>query len=166
MQIGQVVIADAGPVIALSRIGLLPLLPQSFSSIVITETVRDELLTGSFAGQVEIQTALQTWLQAKQVSTQQLALANSSLDPGERSSIALCLQLPGSLLIVDDMQGRKEAQALGLAFTGLVGVMLRAHQRGLLPKLQRAFESLKQCNYFLSERLIEQVLRQTGELAA
>ncbi len=161
----QAVISDAGPVIALSRIGLLAVLPQSFTKILITETVRDELLNaGDFVGQNDIQQALESWLQVEKVQPQQLALANASLDPGERSSIALCLQLPGSLLIVDDLQGRREAQALGLDFTGLVGVLLRAHQRGLLPQLQPAFKSLKEQNYFLSDKLIERVLRQTGEM--
>ncbi len=163
----QAVISDAGPVIALSRIGLLAVLPQSFNRLLITETVRDELISaGGFVGQSEIQAALQTWLLVEKVKPEQLSLANASLDPGERSSIALCMQLPGSLLIVDDMQGRKEAQALGLNFTGLVGVLLRAHQRGLLTHLQPAFDSLKKQNYFLSDRLIVQVLRQTGELPA
>jgi uncharacterized protein len=163
----QAVISDAGPVIALSRIGLLAVLPQSFNKLLMTETVRDELIhAGSFVGQSEIKVALQTWLHVEKVKPEPLALANASLDSGERSSIALCMQLPGSLLIVDDLQGRKEAQALGLNFTGLVGVLLRAHQRGLLPNLKPAFLLLKQQNYFLSDRLIEQVLHQTGELSA
>lgn len=39
------IIADAGPLIALSRIGRLALLEQVFGEVWITETVRHELLT-------------------------------------------------------------------------------------------------------------------------
>lgn len=161
----QVVIADAGPVIALSRIGMLTLLQQSFTKIWITETVRDELLfSGQFLGQNEIQVAIQSWMDVKEVSAAQLAQINASLDAGERSSIALCMQMAGSLLIVDDLQGRNEASALGLDFTGLVGVLLRAYRLGLLKILQPALLGLEQQNYFLSKRLVEQVLRETGEI--
>ena len=38
-----VVIADAGPLIALSRIGKLELLQQIFQQVTITNTVRDEM---------------------------------------------------------------------------------------------------------------------------
>jgi len=40
----KTVIADAGPIIALSRIDKLELLKQIFQQVVITETVRDEIL--------------------------------------------------------------------------------------------------------------------------
>lgn len=48
----NVVIADAGPLIALARIRLLSLLQDLFGRVCITTTVRDEILpaTGDFPG--------------------------------------------------------------------------------------------------------------------
>ncbi len=59
----RLIIADAGPLIVLSRVKKLDLLRQVFGQVCITDTVRDELLAGGvFPGQAEIQAALADWV--------------------------------------------------------------------------------------------------------
>jgi predicted nucleic acid-binding protein len=55
----RVVIADAGPLIAVSRVGVLHLLPSMFGEVWITDAVRKEVCdAGAFPGQDLILAAL------------------------------------------------------------------------------------------------------------
>jgi predicted nucleic acid-binding protein len=51
---------------------------------------------------------------------------------GEREAIVLAQQTTGSLLIIDDGEGREEARRRGLRITGLLGVIRDAALRGFL----------------------------------
>jgi uncharacterized protein len=166
----SVVVAEAGPLIGLSRVGLLSLLPDLYGSITITQAVHDEILAqpvkGKFAGQIELHAALQTWLK---VDTQHLPVVDSlvarnpHLGAGEWSSICLCMQLSDALLIVDDKAAREEAAFRGLEITGLLGVLLLAHERKRTPQLKPVLTQLSQQGYFLGQRLTELALKRTGE---
>lgn len=162
----RVVIADAGPVIALSRMGRLNLLAQLFKTVWITAVVQAELLAQpvtAFAGQTDIQAALASWIQVQSDLGPEFEPLCAALDAGEYSSIRLCLRYPSSLLVIDDRAGRLEAKAQKLDYTGLIGVLLRAHEKRLIPALQPVLLELKAQNYFLSDALIAQVLAQVGE---
>ncbi len=162
----QVVIADAGPIIALSRMGRLGLLAQLFKTVWITQMVMDELQAQpitAFAGQTDIQSALAQWLQVQSDLGAEFEPISATLEAGELSSIRLCLKHPGSLLVVDDQAGRLEAAAQKLNFTGLVGLLLRAHERGFVNALHPVLLELKAQNYFLSDALIAQVLALAGQ---
>jgi predicted nucleic acid-binding protein len=162
----QVVIADAGPIIALSRMGRLGLLAQLFKTVWITQVVMDELQAQpitAFAGQTDIEAALADWLTVQSDLGAEFEPISATLDPGERSSIRLCLAHPGSLLVVDDQAGRLEAAAQKLNYTGLVGLLLRAHERGFIADLRSVLLELKAQNYFLSDALIAHVLALAGQ---
>ena len=48
------------------------------------------------------------------------------MDAGEASAIALASELQPSLLIIDDLKGRKLAEQLHLTYTGTLGICLKA----------------------------------------
>lgn len=166
----HVVVADAGPLIGLSRVGLLSLLPDLYGTITITQAVHDEILaqpaSRTFEGQLELHAALSNWLR---FDAQQLPVANRlmarnpHLGAGEWSSICLCMHLGDSLLIVDDKAAREEATFRGVAITGLLGVLLLAHERKRLLQLKPVLHQLAEQGYFLGQRLTELVLKRTGE---
>ena len=61
---------------------------------------------------------------------------------GEAEAIALATELPHSLLLLDDADGRETALQLGLDFTGTVGVLLRAKREGKLLALKPVLDRL------------------------
>jgi predicted nucleic acid-binding protein len=166
----RVVVADAGPLIGLSRVGLLSLLPDLYGTITITQAVHDEILAQpagrKFEDQAQLRAALSDWLK---LDAQQLPLIpglisrNPHLGAGEWSSICLCIQLGTSLLIVDDKAAREEAAFRGIAITGLLGVLLLAHERKLIPQFKPVLHKLAEQGYFLGQRLTELALKRTGE---
>ena len=158
------IIADAGPLIVLSRIGRLNLLPQVFGEVWVTDVVRHELLgQGAFPGQAEIAAALEHWLHSAPVDLNNWHTINSDIDPGEASSICLAERYPNSLLVIDDKAGRVEAQARGLRYIGLAGVLRRAKQVRLIDDVRPLLEALRGAGYFLSDAIMSEILRSVGE---
>jgi len=54
------------------------------------------------------------------------------LDPGEEAAISLAREVKADLVLMDDRDGRKAASARGLAVIGLLGILERADERGLM----------------------------------
>jgi predicted nucleic acid-binding protein len=86
------------------------------------------------------------------------------LDLGEREAIALAQMTPGSLLIIDDGDGREEARRRGLRITGLLGVIRDAALRGFLD-FDDAIQKLRNTDFRLSPEVEALVRRQYREQA-
>ena len=161
----RLIVADAGPLIVLSKLGELALLPRVFGRVCITQVVHAELLVGgSFPGQGAIAEALSDWLHVEQVDLGSWAPHNPDIDPGEASSICLAERHADSLLIIDDKAGRQEAAARGLRFIGLVGVLREARVRGFIPQLRPLLDGLREAGYYLSDELTRRVLATVDEV--
>ena len=148
----RLIVADAGPLIVLSKLGELALLPRVFGRVCITQVVHAE--------------ALPDWLHVDQVDLGSWAPLNPDIDPGEASSICLAERHADSLLIIDDKTGRQEAAARGLRFIGLVGVLREARVRGFIPQLRPLLDGLREAGYYLSDELTRRVLATVGEREA
>lgn len=160
----RLIIADAGPLIVLSRVGGLGLLRQVFGQVCITDAVRDELFEGgNFAGQAEIEAALGDWIDVVTVDIGTWEPANPDLGAGEVSSLYLASHSPGSLLILDDAAARREADWRGLSYVGLIGVVLEAKRNGFISEAEPLLRSLQKAGYYLSERLLDKALAAVGE---
>ena len=114
-------------------------------------------------GQAEIAAALEHWLHSAPVDLNNWHTINSDIDPGEASSICLAERYPNSLLVIDDKAGRVEAQARGLRYIGLAGVLRRAKQVGLIDDVRPLLEALRGAGYFLSDAIMREILRSVGE---
>ncbi len=104
----QVIISDTSCLIVLSNIGELDLLHRLYGQVATTPDVASEY------GE-----ELPDWVMlipVQDISRQQLI--EMQLDKGESSAIALALEIPDSLIILDDYKARKFAQRLGLTVTG------------------------------------------------
>ena len=86
------------------------------------------------------------------------------LDLGEREAIVLAQRTPGSLLIIDDGEGREEARRRGLRITGLLGVIRDAALRGFLD-FDEALQKLRNTDFRLSPEVEDLVRRQYREQA-
>lgn len=171
----RIVIADAGPLIALARIGHIELLHTLFGSVSVTSIVADEVLHGGDfpEGSVLSQTIAQPWLQRVNVDdltslNQAKSLMNLyQIDPGQASSMVLAQQARAqgdqALLVMDDLRGRSAAQHARLPVVGTTGVLLLAKRQGQVSHVKPLLLDLRQNGYFLSQRLIDSALQQAGE---
>lgn len=161
----SVVIADAGPLIALSRIDALDLLHGLFSQVLVTEEVRDEALPAAdYPGKAIIAQAFKAgWLVCPGPFETSWLPTNPGLDAGECSAIAAALKMPGCLLIIDDRAGRAEAKSHRIAIIGTAAVVGLAKLQGLIPAARPILERLRPAGYFIHPRIIEAVLKDVGE---
>lgn len=149
----KVVIADTSCFILLDKIEALYLLHQLFTEIITSAKVVDEF------GK-----SLPEWIKVQEVKNQNfLNELLLEIDAGEASAIALAKEIQPSLLIIDDLKGRKLAEQLHLIYTGTLGVLLKAKQTGIISSLQLYFKKIKKTNFHISHQLLDDILKGAGE---
>ncbi len=161
-----VIIADAGPIIALSRIGQLDLLQNIFQQITITPIVRDEILDNQHnKGKASVVNAISDgWIIVKTVVLNGWKPINSGVDDGEASSIYLALQALGqSLLIIDDQAGRAEANYQKVTLIGTAAIIALAEIQGHISSARSTLNDLRKSGYYIGDAIIEAVLRDLTE---
>ncbi|GHT16310.1 DUF3368 domain-containing protein [Planctomycetales bacterium] len=154
MHFPKIIISDASCLVNLERIQAIPILEKVCGSVIITEEVA-----------LEFGKPIPDWIDIHKASvytTQELQEAG--LDLGESSSISLALELRDDcLLILDDLAARVVAAQQNLKFTGLLGILLRAKERGIIKEIKLYVEQLKKAGFRLSDKVIQDVLREAGE---
>lgn len=145
---------------ALAAIGQLELLRSLFDEVVIPEAVNREL-----AYKNPTLLPLPSWLRSQRASNQDLVSSLlAEIDLGEAEAIALVIELNADLLLIDERIGRKVAQQRGLAYTGLVGVLIEAKRRGYLPAVRPLLDDLfTKAGFRISLRLRKHTLTLAGE---
>lgn len=161
----SVVIADAGPLIALSHLQKLDLLQGVFGDVLITPVIREKLLpVGDYPGKDLLLAAMESgWLRIVDAPSSDWRSLCPGVDAGEASAIHLACELKDALLIIDDRAGRAEASARDLRFTGTAAVIGMAKLKGLIPAASPILDALRDSGYRLSDAVIQAVLKDIGE---
>jgi predicted nucleic acid-binding protein len=158
-----VIVSDTSPVRALEFLNHLNLLTALFDQVFIPPAVQNELLLprARFRS-IDIQQIPGAILRSPLNGTRVQQLLRE-LQPGEAEAIALAEEL-GADLLIDEMAGRIVAARLGLHITGVVGLLVEARKRELIPTVLPLLERLRnELGFFLSSKLIDDVRRDTGE---
>ncbi len=85
------------------------------------------------------------------------------LDLGEASAIALALEKEECLLIIDELKGRQEARQLGLNYTGTLGILITAKEKGLIKSVTEIIQEIENTDFRIDEKLINEVKKRSGE---
>ena len=153
----MLVIADASPLHYLVLIEAISILPTLFGRILIPQAVTEELQHPKTPLPVRVWlTPPPAWLEIHRVSdASDTTLAH--VDTGEQEVIMLAQELGAGLLLMDDWEGRQEAQRRALTVTGTLGVLERAAAQGLLD-LPTILARLQTTNFYLSVTLVRDLL--------
>ena len=160
----QIVVADAGPLIALARTGHLPLLKHLFKRVLIPKAVADELeLASDKPGARALAQAIapRSWLVVKPVRGDDPL--ESALGRGEREAILLASR-EDALLLMDDRKGRRAARSAGVRVIGTGRVLIAAKRKGLLQSVSPVLDELVEVGYRLSDALVQRLRELAGEL--
>ncbi len=150
----KTILSDTSCLILLEKIGELDLLQQVFGEITVTQVIADEYgLT------------IPNWISIQNPIDQKYqTVLEASVDKGEASAIALAIELADCLLIIDDLKGRKLADAIGIKITGTFGVILEAKLSGKINSVKPLLAKIKQTNFRLSDKLEKQILTNANEI--
>ena len=156
----MIVVGDSSVFIALERIGALPLLPALFGGVHIPDAVWHEL----FEARRGPGFSPPPWLVRHTLAPSSIVPpAAVGLDAGEAEAIQLARDLHADLLLLDEVHGRRVALQLGLHTTGVVGLLVTARQRGLIPAVAPLLTSLRRAGFWLSDKIVAHALRAAGE---
>lgn len=161
----MIVVCDASPLISLSAIGQFELLHQLYGKIYIPDAVRAEVLGAGpeRPGSRELREA--DWVHARTVENDFLVRAlEGELDQGEAQAVALAVEIKADLLLVDERRGRRVAQRFGIKVIGILGILVEAKKRGLIPVVRPALDDLlNQAGFRIAPALYNAVLRAADE---
>ncbi|MFO0890872.1 MAG: DUF3368 domain-containing protein [Isosphaeraceae bacterium] len=91
------------------------------------------------------------------------SIAAWDLGPGESAVLALAHAESDSWAVIDDGQARRCARSIGVPFIGTLGLVFLAKQCGRITLARPILERLKASGMYLSDTILEQVLRRVGE---
>jgi uncharacterized protein len=151
-----VVVSDTSPLRA-----LVPILSSLYRRVLVPPAVRAELTAGGASIDpfpfeeypfVEVRTPLH-------VGTFQ------NCDPGESEALSLALELGITDLLIDELNGRREAERLGLRPTGVLGLLVTAKRTGLIRHIAPLLDQLQaRIRFRVSRAVRDKVLREAGEI--
>ena len=183
------VVSNTSPLSALSIIGRLGLLHERFGTVRIPEAVWIELarLDHVSGKQALVKARAEGWLEVHKISYHPMAgVLAVTLDAGESEAIAMSLEWPADLLIMDESSGRAMARNLKVKLTGgrctrpllrramarnlkvkltgTLGLLLQAKRSGRIPSLKFEMDRLVQdAGFFVSDRIRNTFLAEAGE---
>jgi predicted nucleic acid-binding protein len=142
----MMVVADAGPLIALAKVDRLPLLTALYQQIVTGPTVLTETVTAGLAMNAADAIILEQAYSEGVLSVRYPASGSlpqsGLLHAGEAESILLAIELNADWLLVDDLDARRLARQniekvnLKIGVKGTLGVIVTAAQAGLITTAQ------------------------------
>lgn len=150
----MLVVSDSSPLNFIVRLQCVQVLPALFAEVVIPPQVESELTRETTPVEVaEFIRNKPAWLTVR--APKQIE-RNLKLDPGEEAALSLAKELSADALLIDDADGRRAATARGITVIGLLGILERSDERGLvnLPELLRRLPD----DYRIDKALIEAAL--------
>jgi uncharacterized protein len=144
-------------------VDLLNILRELYGLITIPEAVRMELNAGRMTGISLPDVKSLSWFIVKHVRERDLLRMVSGLGAGEKEVLALALETPESLSILDDLMARRYAAFLGIRFTGSLGILLKAKEKGLLGAVTPVLDQLEALRFRLDPKTRKAVLKLAQE---
>jgi uncharacterized protein len=160
-----IIVSDTSPLCNLALIDYLWVLREIYQTVIIPDIVADELAAASHPA---IPAIVQIdWIQIRSLSDSTLARQlqfDRGLDPGEANAIALAIELQADDLLIDERLGRREALQFGLSMIGILGILILAKQRNLIPTVRPVMDALiDRAGFRVSPQLYQQVLNRANE---
>lgn len=156
---------NASPVIVLAKAGLLDVVSQVGDSALIPQAVVDEILRVD-----DPQDPARTWFEGSGLPFQRVPnpsippfLAAWDLGAGESAVIAVASSIPETMAVLDDLAGRRCAQAHGIPIIGTLGLILLFKKCGAIPTASPAIAAVMNAGLFVSESTLAEIRAKSGE---
>jgi predicted nucleic acid-binding protein len=156
-------VVNASPLIFLSQIKALFVLPRLAREVVVPVSVQAEVRSATKHDSSFTEVEIPEWIRIEPDLPLPEEISGWDLGAGESQVLVHASRLPGCEAVLDDLQARRCARGLGLVMTGTLGVILRARKQGIIPAARPLLEELTRKRMYLSRDLIEGALAEIGE---
>jgi len=157
------VISDTSPLQYRHQAGRQERLPALFDRIVVPSAVVEELREGRSCGLDLPDPPSRARMDIRRPEAAAVLPLVIHLGHGEAETLALCLESPRALAIVDDAFARRMAHGLGISLTGTLGALWAAKRKGLPPADAGVLERLDELGFRLASATCADVLQRAGE---
>jgi predicted nucleic acid-binding protein len=148
----DLIICDTSCLILFDKVNRLDLLKLCYQRVYVTPEIA-----------AEYGKQLPDWIIIRKVENQlHQRILQQILGTGESSAIAICLELPEALVIIDDLKARKVAKSLKLQITGSLGILVKAKEKGLISKLAPVLKDVQQTDFRISDNILKKDLKCCG----
>lgn len=149
----SVVISDTSTLILLHKINEFELLKEVYGELMTTPEIADEF------GE-----KLPDWITVQSGKDEKYKkFLETQVDRGEASALALASEFEDVLLLLDDLKARKLATKLMYKTTGTLGIIHKAKQMSIIPKVKPLIDKLLLTNFRISKEVINEILKLNGE---
>ena len=158
-------VSNTSPLLYLHRVGVLDWLPEMFGEIWIPGAVVNEFAEGRRRGYEVPEPANHEWLRVVEPENTPSEWLSLDLGSGELAAMALGLENPGKIILLDDLPAREIAKAAGLTVWGTLRILLEAKSEGLTDAVGPLIDRLCQKGMWLSDDIRRRILVLAGERA-
>jgi predicted nucleic acid-binding protein len=158
-----IAISNTSPLFYLTQTGALSLLPALFDEVWVPEAVLLELEAGKRLGHAIPSLAENPWLQTVNPSHIPAGWLAADFGSGELATMALALEYPSHVVLLDDALARRTAQAAGIRVWGTLRVLLEAKDRRVIAQIAPCINGLVAAGMWISDDLRRRVLQLADE---
>jgi predicted nucleic acid-binding protein len=157
----MIVFSNTTPIIALSSIQCLHLLPELFGEIHLVNEVLDECAVG---GSIFVPPLLEmSWIKQVRSTPIHHASVLLELDKGEKHTLDMACKYQADWVVIDEKIGRNMAEYMGLRVTGTLGVLLKAKQQGLITSFLGSVKDMQAQGIYYQSTLINKLASTVDE---
>ena len=156
-------VVDTSALQYLFRIGQLDILQTLFDEVLVADAVEQELNRGKSTGYSVPNITDYSWITVAKPEHHSIPIELKSLGDGECASILLARETSADQIILDDLNARYTAETLGLHVTGTIGILMRAKEQNLIPKIAPLLEQLIDAGMWISIEIKRYALELSGE---
>ncbi len=156
-------ISNTSPLLYLYRIEAIEWLPKLFDEVWIPSAVSDELKEGLRKGYAAPNPDAYKWLKVVNPKATPSEWLSLDLGAGELAAMALALENPDRIVLLDDMLARRTAQAANLNVWGTLKILLEAKTQKLVEKIEPMITQLGESGMWMSEEIRLRILTLADE---
>ena len=157
----MIIFTNTTPIISLSSIQQLDLMPQLFGRVYVVDTVVNECAKGGKIVAPDL-TKLD-WLHIVENKNYPPNPLLISLDDGEKHTIEAALADRADFAIIDEKLGRNLAEYLGVRVIGTLGILLKAKQQNKINSFVGCVKAMQAQGIRYNNQLVERLAIQIGE---
>ncbi len=160
----MIVVADTSPITALLHIKQISLLKILYKQVFIPATVAAELNTLISFGYDLSFLKEEDYIIREALNKVFIEKLNKHLDLGEAEAIALAKELNADLLLIDEKLGKQYAEVEHITCKGVVGILIEAKLKGLIPQIKPLLDDLvNNLKFRLSDKIYKLALQKANE---
>jgi predicted nucleic acid-binding protein len=159
----EAAVVNASPLIFLARAGRLDLLRAQHVEVHVPDVVADEILARGAEDVTARALGDTAWLRVVTAPATPPSVLAWDLGSGESAVLSWALAHRPARAIIDDLSGRRCAEAHGIPLRGTLGIVLLAKVRRQIPSARAMLAELRKAGMYLSDRVVDAALAEIGE---